>query len=73
MDSWTCGRCKYFYNGQCMEEEQCMRVVDEARYNGIIEGRRDERKKIIEIIDSADDYSQAMYMVVRYLIKEELK
>lgn len=35
--------------------------------------RADERKKIMEIIDSADDYSQAMYMVVRYLIKEELK
>lgn len=48
-----------------------------AEYNvgkkdGYEQGRRDERKKIMEIIDSADDIAQAMYLLGQYIIAEEM-
>lgn len=36
-------------------------------------GRTYERKKIMEIVDSADDIAQAMYLLGQYIIEEELK
>lgn len=52
-DCRSCGRCQHFYNGQCMEESQCMRDVDEARYNGLIEGRRLGKADAIEKVEKA--------------------
>lgn len=37
------------------------------------QGRRDERKKIMEIVDGADDIAQAMYLLGQYIISEELE
>ena len=35
--------------------------------------RADERKKIMEILDSADDEESAMYVLAQYLIAETVK
>lgn len=35
--------------------------------------RAEERKKIINILDNADDNAQAMYLLGQYIITEELK
>lgn len=49
----------------------------EEEYNKGIEkayqqGRIDERKKIMEIVDGADDIYQAMYLLKQYIISIEL-
>ena len=43
------------------------------RYEGYEQGCKDERRKIMEIVDSADDMAQAMYLLGQYIIGEELK
>lgn len=37
------------------------------------QGRAEERKKIMEIIDNADDMANAMYLLGQYIISEQLK
>jgi len=37
------------------------------------EGRKSERKKIMNIVGNADDMAQAMYLLGQYIISEELK
>lgn len=39
---------------------------------GYKDGRSYEREKIIEILDSADDPYQAMYLLGKYLISKEI-
>lgn len=39
----------------------------------INDAKKDERSKIIEILDSADDSANAMYLLTKYLIEEQLK
>lgn len=41
------------------------KVIDDAR--------KDERSKIIEVLDNADDLENAMYLLCKYLITERLK
>lgn len=41
-------------------------------YQAYQQGRIDERKIIMEIVDSADDIAQAMYLLGQYIISEEL-
>ncbi len=45
----------------------------QIREDAYRQGRVDERRKIIEIIDSADDNVQAMYLLGQYIISEDLK
>lgn len=42
-------------------------------YQAYHQGRLDERRKIMEIVDSADDSENAMYLLGKYLIAEQLK
>lgn len=42
-------------------------------YTVYLQGRIDERKKIMEIVDSADDIAQAMYLLGQYIIQQELQ
>lgn len=39
---------------------------------GYKDGRLDERQKIIELLDSADDAYNAMFLLGRYLISKEI-
>lgn len=45
----------------------------QIREDAYQQGRVNERRKIIEIIDSADDNVQAMYLLGQYIISEDLK
>lgn len=42
----------------------------EAAYD---KGRKDQREEILDIINSADDMSQAMYRIIKYLMCEKLQ
>lgn len=42
-------------------------------YRVYLQGRIDERKKIMEIADSADDTAQVVYLLGQYIILEEIK
>lgn len=57
-----------FASSMMQEWEQSSNTMDV--YN---KGRKDERSKIIEILDSADDSKNAMYLLTKYLIEEQLK
>lgn len=48
-------------------------IGDEGYYKGYKAGRVDERKTIMKIVDSAEDTAQAMYLLGKYIIEEELK
>lgn len=55
-------------------EEKCVSKNDCPIIKHFYEkGRSDERKKIMEIVDGADDIAQAMYLLGQYIISEELK
>lgn len=40
---------------------------------GYRDGQAAERKKIMKIVDNVDDAAQAMYLLGKYIISEELK
>lgn len=48
-------------------------TVENTMWKIYEQGRADERKKIMEIVDGADDIAQAMYLLGQYIISEELK
>lgn len=53
---------------------QMLKSCTDTSYQcGYQQGREDERKKIIEIFDSADDTMQAVHLLMQYIISEELK
>lgn len=52
--------------------EECI-TMGEAYDEGYEQGRADERKKIMEILDSAADVAQAILLLYQYIISKELK
>lgn len=46
--------------------------IEEEKFKSYIEGRKDERNKIMEVIDEADDAYNAMFLLMRYFVSEEL-
>lgn len=50
-------------------EEEYNKGIEKAYH----QGRKDERKKIMNIVDSGEDMAQAMYLLGQYIIGEELK
>lgn len=62
-------RCKYNKVVGCP-----MKDCDNCEvYNVYRQGRADERKKIMEIVDGSDDMAQVMYLLGQYIISEQLK
>ena len=51
----------------------CKEIKESYEDNIFQDGRIYERKKIMEIVDSADDNAQAMYLLGQYIISEQLK
>lgn len=62
----------------CEKNIDCLECQSRAMCNSYAlfkydQGRRDERKIIMEIVDSADDVAQAMYLLGQYIIQQELR
>lgn len=52
---------------------ELLKDIQSEVYKTYEKGRKDERKKIMNIVDSADDMAQAIYLLGQYIIIEELK
>lgn len=64
-------RCQYNTFVSCHSKNfECNRCEVYEVYE---KGRKDERIKIMNIVDNADDMAQAMYLLGQYIISEELK
>lgn len=52
-DARSCGNCIYFNHLilDCQAETQCMKDVDEAKYTAYIEGKKQGRAEVIDLID----------------------
>lgn len=59
---------KYQDIAQMLDANAIQNIVDAYE-----KGKADERKKIMDIVDSAEDNAYAMFLLGRYFMTEQLK
>lgn len=82
----ACNHCNNNINVSKTTTDNTIKITNDSAFNdgfgeghfvgysfGYEDGRADEQKKIIEIIDSADDHENALYRIIVYLSEEKLK